>query len=228
MQKTQQGSDLIVFKNIDFWERGRSTSSTDYDVKFLNRQSDAQAVFSHLVQTQALRISACFVLVRRQVLMDNDILFLKGIISEDLSWSLHLWQNIKTVTFCNLNFYGYYHRNDSITTTIANTLRAYQSYDRIFSYWKEQCNHNCVNVSAIRVFLANMWVSRGYAYYKLQETEKPAVLAILKQHTNLLDYAETPKSKRTAVLVSVLGVRITVILLGLYWRLRMIVFEHKI
>ena len=227
LQRNTPENDLIIFKNVDFWEKGRSTRSNDYNVEILNQYPDAQTVFSHLVRTQTLRISACFILVKRHILIDNNIFFSPGIISEDLTWSLHLWQHIKTVFLINIDFYGYYHRNDSITTTIANTLYAYQCYDKIFSYWKEKCNLGCVNASSIRVFLANMWVSRGYAYYKLQTTEKPAVLAILKKHTNLLDYAETPKSKRTAVLVAVLGVRSTVILLGLYWRLRMIVMGHK-
>lgn len=218
--------DLKVFKNIDFWEKGHSTRSNDYDLDYLNQLSDAQVVFSHLVQTQALRISACFVLIRRQVLIDNNILFHKGIISEDLSWSLHVWQNIRTVTFLNLDFYGYYHRNDSITTTIANTLHAYQCYDKIFSYWEEQCNQGCVNAEAIRVFLADMWVSRGYCYYKLQASDKQVALSIMRQHVSLLNYAKSSKSQRTARLVSFLGIRYTLIILSLYWRLRMIVIGH--
>ena len=218
--------DLIVFKHVDFGENGHPIRSDNYDVDYLNQLLDAQVVFSYLVRTQALRISACFVLIKRQVLIDNNILFLKGIISEDLSWSLHLWQNIRTVTFFNLDFYGYYHRSDSITTTIANTLHAYLCYDKIFSYWIEQCEQGCVNAEVIRAFLADMWVSRGYCYFKLQTSEKQAAISIMRQHVNLLNYAETPKSRRTARLVSILGIRCTLIILSLYWRLRMIVIGH--
>lgn len=220
--------DLKVFKNIDFWEKGHSTCPNDYDVEYLNQLSDAQAVFLHLVRTQTLRISACFIVVRRQILIDYDILFPNGIISEDLTWSLHLWQHIKTVKLVNIEFYGYYHRNDSITTTIANTLHAFQCYDRMFIYWKEQCDQGCVNAAAIRIYLANMWVSRGYIYYKLHASEKNEALAILRRHTNLLRYAETPKSQRTAWLLSHFGVRCTIIILGLYWCLRTFIIGHKI
>lgn len=226
MRENHPECDLIVFKNVDFWEKGDSTRSTDYDVEFLNQLPDAQAVFSHLARTQVLRISACFILVRRRILVKHSIYFTHGIISEDLTWSLHLWQCIKTVKLVNLEFYGYYHRNNSITTTTANTLYAYQCYEQIFNYWKEQCDYGCINAATIRIFLADLWVSRGYNYSNLPANEKTEALTLLKRHTHLLKYAETPKSKRAARLVPIIGVRNTVIILSLYWRLRSIIIRH--
>lgn len=220
--------DLIVFRNVDFWGGERLTHTPKYQAEYLNELPDAQSVFSYLVRHQYLRISACFVIVRREILSFNNILFPHGIISEDLTWSLHLWQYVRSVKIANLEFYGYYHRRDSITTTSANTLFAYHCYDQIFTYWNEQCNLGCFNAAVIRVFLSDMWVSRGYNYQYLQASEKPEALLVLKRHTNLLKYAETRKSKRTATLVSFFGVRSTVFVLGLYWRLRLIIKGHVI
>lgn len=220
--------DVVVFKHIDIWNSNSHVRSEDYDIDFLNNNTDAHAIFSYLVFSQELRISACFVLVRRQFLIDNDLFFSIGIISEDLFWSLHLWQHVQSVTFVNLDFYGYYHRKNSITTTAGNSFYAYQCYNRIFNYWKEQCAKGCINASAIRVFLADMWVSRGYSYYRLKEDDRPKALAILKQHTDLLEYSSTKKSKRTARMLSLIGVQYTVLVLSIYWRLRLLIVGHKI
>ena len=179
---------------------------------------NAKSVFSYIITTQQFRMSACFLLVRRQILIDNAIFFPKGYISEDVFWSLHLWQYVRSVTFLNMDFYGYYHHGNSITTS--PSLRVYESYDKIFSYWKEQCNNGCENSGAIRIYLSDMWVSRGYAYYQLKTTEKPAALGILKQHVDLLQHAATPKSQRVAKMTQILGVKKTVCVLGLYWQLR--------
>jgi hypothetical protein len=75
--------------------------------------------------------------------------------------------------------------------------------------------------------LADMWVSRGYCYHKLPSSEKPEALAVLKRHTRILKYAETPKARRTACLLNIIGVKSTIFLLGVYWRLRMVVLRHK-
>ena len=218
MQKGDVGNDLIIFKNIHIWHGHERTTTADYDIDRIAAMPDAKSVFSHLVESQQFRMSACFLLVRRMLLIDNEIYFPIGYISEDVFWSLHLWQCVKTVAFLNLDFYGYYHHENSISSSAS--LRVYESYDKIFSYWKEQCDMGCKNAATIRIFLANMWVSRGYAYYQLKAEEKTAAFDILQRHIDLLKYASTPKSQRVAKMVQLLGAKTTLCLLGWYWQLR--------
>lgn len=210
--------DLIIFKGVNIWKNGSRTPFGDYDVANISHLPDAQAVFSHLVEAQLFQMSACFLLVRRKLLTDNGLFFPHGLISEDVQWSLILWQYAHSVCVTNLEFYGYCHREDSITTTVS--IRADESYDKIFTYWKEQCDKGCINASAIRVYLCDLWVSRGYCYYKLKKEDKPVAYGILRRHSDLLRYAVTPKSRRVATMSKVLGVRPTLVALGWYWQLR--------
>ena len=216
--------DLIVFKRVDIWQDGRRTHASDYDAENIARLPDGHSVFQHLVITQQFNMSACFLLARRQILISNDILFPVGFISEDLYWSLHLWQHVQKVVVTNLEFYGYNHHENSLTTTA--TIHVYESYDKIFGHWKTQCDAGCKNANAIRIYLANMWVSRGYAYYQLKPADKPAALTIMKRHADLLYYAVTPKGRRVQKLVKLFGVGNAINLLGYYWRLRTWVQGH--
>lgn len=211
-------TDLIVFKRVDIWGEKQRVACADYDTETIAKMPDTQTVFSHLVTTQQLQISACFLLVRRQLLLDHDIFFPIGLLSEDIYWSMHLWQHVQTVTFTNIDLYGYYHREASITTT-AN-IKTYHSYDQIFTYWKAQCDEGCKNADAILAYLANMWVSRGYAYQALANHDKPEALRILKKHTDLLNHGRSPKAKRIRKAVKLMGVRPTAVALGWYWQLR--------
>ena len=215
---SEDKTDIIAFKRVDIWNKNQRVLCADYDTAAIAKMPDTQAVFSYLVTTQQLQISACFLLVRRQMLLDHDIFFPFGMLSEDIYWSIHLWQHVQTVRFTNLNFYGYYHREASITTT--GSIRTYQSYDQIFTYWKEQCNKGCINAAAIRIYLCDLWVSRGYCYYKLKPDDKPVAYGILRRHVDLLNYAITPKARRVAKMSKVLGVRSTLVVLGWYWQLR--------
>lgn len=211
-------ADLIVFKRVDIFGKDHNIAGADYDTEKINRMSDTQTVFSFLVNTQQLQISACFQLVRRKILLDYDIFFPSGMLSEDIFWNFHLWQHLTSVKFTNLDFYGYYHREGSITTS--PNIRYYQSYDQIFTYWKAQCDTDCINAEAIRSYLANLWVNRGYAYHFLNGKEKPEALHILEKHSDLLNYGISPKSKRAQRMVKLIGVRATAIVLGWYWQLR--------
>ena len=219
-------ADLIIFKNVDIWRNNYCTATADYDLYNISLLPDAQSVFSYLVMTQQFRMSACFLLVRRQLLIEHDILFPEGLVSEDVHWSLLLWQYAQTVAIKNLNFYGYYHHEMSLSTTAS--IKVYESYDKIFSYWTEKCQKGCVNAAMIRIYLANMWVNRGYQYYRLKGTEKKKAFDILQKHTGLLQYAVTPKAKRVARLVKIFNVKTTAILLGIYWRIRILLVRHVI
>lgn len=214
-------ADIVIFKAVHIFGGGRKNYTQDYDVEYIETLPDSSAIFSHLVYTQQFSMSACFLLVRRKLLVDHDIFFPLGYISEDVFWSIHLWQYIQTVVILNLDFYGYYHRGASVTST--PSLKVYESYDNIFSYWKDQCEKGCKNADAIRAYLADMWINRGYCYGELNSIERKKAIKVLKQHADLLKYANTSKSVRVSTIVRVIGVKNTAVILGWYWHLRSIV-----
>lgn len=217
LKKSECGCDLIVFKRVDIWKVHKEIS-VDYDLETISSLPDMSAVFAYLVKNQLFQFSACFLMTRRQVLTDNKIFFPVGIVDEDISWNLHLWQCVHSVSFHNLPFYGYHHRANSVTTTAS--IRSYQSNNHIFTHWKTLCQEGCTNKESILIYLANIWVSLGYHLYSLNNADKPEAISILKRHKDLLSYAFTPKSRRAAMMVKIIGVKWTTTVLGLYWRLR--------
>lgn len=213
-----EGADLIIFKAVHIWKE-RSEKTSDYDLNYISGLPNVQAVFSYLVLTRQFQVSACKLLVRRQLLIDNDLFFLPKLINEDIPWSFRLWQLVQKVAFTNLDFYGNYHRPGSITQT--TDIRSFESYDKIFTYWKEECERGCINAEPIRFYLANLWVSGGYFYYQLSKDDKKNALNILKRHKDLLKGANSLKVKGVRSLVRIISVRNTVILLGIYKQLRL-------
>lgn len=212
-------TDMVVFKGVDIWKGGRVTNTADYNLEAISHIPDAQALYAYLVRTQQQHFTAWLFMVRRQLLTDYKIYFPLRLIGEDFYWHFELWQHLHTVKMLNLNLYAYCHRQGSITTQ-KKLLAPYMDYDKTFTYWKERCQQGCVNAEAILAFLANMWINRGYRYYRLSTSDKPKALEILRKHADLLDHAATPKGKRVDKLLHLVGLRVTVYLLGWYWRLR--------
>lgn len=223
MKKAKDFPDVIIFKVVNIWGCDRKDYTQDYDIDYIEKLPNSSEVFKYLILTQQFSMSACFLLVKRELLVNNKIYFPIGYISEDVYWSLHLWQYIQRISILNLNFYGYYHRENSVTTKAS--IRVYESYDKIFNFWKAQSESGCKNAESIRVYLANMWVNRGYGFYQLEKKEKDTALNILKAHKDILKYGSSGKAKLVRYISNIFGVRIAVTILGYYWRLRK-TFEH--
>ena len=220
-------TDMVAFKGVDFWKDDRMTYTVDYNLEAISHIPDAQALFSYFVRTQQLHLTAWLFMVRRQLLLDHQIYFPLRLIGEDFYWHLELWQHLRTVKMLNLNLYAYCHRQGSMTTR-KNLLAPYLDYDKVFTYWKERCQQGCTNAEAILAFLANIWINRGYVFYELKAADKTEAFAILRKHVDLLDHAATPKAKRTVKILHYVGLRATIYILGLYWRLRSLIKGNAI
>ena len=212
-------TDMVAFKGVDVWKDDRMTNTTDYKLEAISRIPDVQTLFAYLIQTQQIRLTAWLFMVRRQLLLDHQIYFPLRLIGEDFYWHMELWQHVKAVKLLNLNLYAYCHREGSITTQ-KKLLAPYLDYDKTFTYWKERCQKGCTNAESILAYLANIWINRGYRFYRLKTSDRPTALEILRKHADLLDHAATPKAIRTKKLLHLVGLKATVYLLGLYWRLR--------
>ena len=217
VQSVDAQTEMVAFKIVHFYN-GQPNLSDDYDIKNINQIPNATEVFAHLVYSQQFNMSACPLMVSKELLTEHKIYFPIGMISEDVFWSMHLWQCLQKVKFINLDFYGYHHREASISTM--GGIRVFDSYDQIFSYWKAQCDEGCKNAQIIRAYMANLWVNRGYAYNALANCDKPKALHILQKHKDILEYGHSPKSKRVRNMIKFGGIKITVRILGWYWYMR--------
>ena len=121
-------------------------------------------VFGQLEANQSFQMSACFQLLRRDYIISNRLYFEIGLLSEDVDWSLRLWQRLNMVCALNIPMYGYKHRSGSITTTY--TLRNLQSYDAIFlkfgAKYHEEVGQDADYWNIALGYLAQMYTSCLY------------------------------------------------------------------
>lgn len=212
----QKQSDILLFKRVDIYPNKRQYSH-DYDADYI-RSHSAQEVFEQLILSEHFNMSACFQILRRKVLIDNNITFPVGYISEDVDFSCCLWQKAQKIDVLNIDMYGYHHRENSISTSYS--IRSLRSYDKMFTYWKEQIVNECINHYAIGAFMANLFVSCCYSYLSVATENRSEAKQILLQHHDLLNYAASRKSLRMKMVVNRVGIRIGILIFGTYGRLK--------
>lgn len=214
--------DVLLFQAVDVYPHHQTVRKA-YDVEYMATHSGVE-VFAQLVRTQSFNMSACFQLIRRELLEQHQIYFEKGLLSEDVDWSLRLWQHVSKVRAINLPLYGYQHREGSISTTY--TIRNFRSYEHIFAKFVQLYNERVVETAtelywqAVMGYLAQMYTNCLYNYGQLTIQERKDNYYILKDYALLLDHSISIKSNRVVKLKRWIGLCMTVWVFMFYGNIR--------
>lgn len=220
----QSAADILLFQCVDIYPH-RKQPRREYDIEYINTHT-AQEVFDKLVRTQAFNMSACFQLIRRDLLIKNEVYFEKGLLSEDIDWSLRLWRYVQHVQAVNIPMYGYQHRSESITTSYS--IRNLRSYDHIFckfcDMYQQEHTKSSKESSAYWAtalgYLAQMYVSCLYSYNRIACKDRKEAKQILRTHEHLLEHSISRKSDRVVKCRRIMGLDITIRLFALYGTLK--------
>lgn len=124
--------DAIQFKWIYYYEN--KNKYIYFKDNELYPNIDFEDLLFKKVQDGTISISACNKIVRRSIIVDNNIYFDETLLSEDIDWSLKLYLHIKSLKVINKNVYVYrQQRAGSITnsTSEKNILSLF----KIIKYW---------------------------------------------------------------------------------------------
>lgn len=204
-----QHPDTLLFCRMDRYEdTGKEDKERPYNTDFINQAELTVAIFEHLLRMQRFNMSACFQLLRRECLMENQVFFEKGLLSEDVDWSLALWQHLKTVKAVNCYGYCYRHRSSSISTSIS--VRTYQSYQYMFQKWLPRLQEDGGTLAQLQLnYLAFLFPTLLYAFFSVSKQDRNAVYELLKKMRLVLQYSATKKSDRVAICVKIIGFYLT-------------------
>ena len=214
--------DVLLFQAVDVYLH-HQTARKAYDVEYMATHAGAE-VFAQLVRTQSFNMSACFQLIRRELLEQHQIYFEKGLLSEDVDWSLRLWRHVSKVRAINLPLYGYQHREGSISTTY--TIRNLRSYEHIFAnfvkLYQERVADDATELywKTVMGYLAQMYTSCLYACGQIARKDKLEAYAILKRYATLLEHSISIKSDRVIKINRLLGLSFTIWIFAMYGKFR--------
>ena len=214
--------DVVLFQCVDIYPQHQSIRRA-YDIDYIVTHTGKE-IFYQLVCTQSFNMSACLLLIHRQFLETYQIYFEKGLLSEDLDWSICLWRYVEKVRAINLPLYGYQHREGSISTTY--TIRNLRSYEYMFAKFLKQYNERVVDNTTelywktVMGYLAQMYTSCLYAYGQISCTDRMEAKHILKQYAHLLHHSLSIKSDRVIKIKRMIGLPATIGLFALYGKIK--------
>lgn len=97
-------ADIIQYKMLYFYNKTKKTVKFD-DIDCI--WGKTLKIINKLNKNGRVSISACDKIVKKDLVIKNKIYFEKGIISEDIDWSLAIYLKAKTISIINKDIYVY-------------------------------------------------------------------------------------------------------------------------
>ncbi|MEG1061747.1 MAG: glycosyltransferase [Oscillospiraceae bacterium] len=106
-------SDIVCFNYKRFFDNTKHISSTFYSFE------NSELTLDELIHQNIYQSSACLKLIRRTLIQNHNMVFEKGVLSEDIEFSAKLLLYTQKISFCEQAMYIYRMRSGSITKSIS-------------------------------------------------------------------------------------------------------------
>ena len=188
----------------------------------LSKPTDEDNVLRSLVASGTFPMSACLKVLKRKALLEINLNFIKGLLSEDIPWFIDLLEGAKKCMFINDYIYAY---RQGVVGSISNSfsVRNFNSILRIIDNELQKLEGRTFNEKTkdyIKSFLAyELCICLG-GLGQLDKSVRNEYYEKLKPYKWLLKFRQNPKVKKVSILNSLVGFRLTRFFLEFYFSRR--------
>lgn len=216
----KKGYDILINKpDIDvlyfdrkYYLNGDISIRSTYDINCINGKSKNE-ILEYFIRIDKLIVSACGKFVKRSILIDNNVKFQKGLLSEDYDWNFWVLIYSKVLYAMDNPFYIYRLRNDSISHTVST--KHLRDILGIIKDWNDKLPKLVTDTKELELY--NEYL--GYMYGMLismtfcsDKQSRKMIVSEIKPYKYLLKRRLSNKMKQVSKLYSLVG-------FGLTWRI---------
>ncbi len=211
----QEKSDVLIFFFQYLFENENKIVEYNENYKTITiDRTDKATQLTDLIRNNVFISSAWAKVIRRELFLEHDLYFEKGIYSEDIEWSARLMLYAKSFSVVNDNFYIYIQRDSSI----AHALRRKNIEDAEKNVFKALAMADKFDEGCRIAFMNYI----AYQYITVLNVccvcldDISDILKEMKKHRYLLNYHWNSKVKKVYTFNRRLGFSLTMKLLKLY------------
>ena len=213
--------DIVVSDMLKYYDVADKYKSPPFVCSLsMNGTSKAKILEYFYFRHADMKMSACQKFVKRSLLAD--LPFTKGLLSEDIDWSLKLYAASASICVYDKPFYCYRQdREGSITNTASQ--RSFDSLIYILDKWSAQVPELEISAEEKAVYGGYLAYLLSIATMLLSNTDpgkRRDNTRALKRHLKLFSYPVNFKTKKVKLLIKILGVSATSRALKLYLNYR--------
>ncbi len=210
-------ADIVLYKFQQFQDGQHELQPCQFSFDEAERAENADMLLNLLVSRDAFYASAWTKAIRRRLIVDNNVLFEKGITGEDNEWYLHLLSSCEcSIETVDEAFIAYRQRAGSISK--AHKLKNLTDYIYVLEKWKRgiaEANISELRKEALYGAMAKYYANLLICYLRVKDKDKIAYKTRVKALHSLLAYSKSKRPMMIKTAYKLLGFDGAVFLLGI-------------
>ena len=204
-EKLKSNPDVVAFKSIKWFETNGELSHSTTDLAVSDDRLSACEKYIELIDKDTYSNSAWSKVIKRTLLVDNNIEFEKGLLGEDNDWYYKVVGVLSSLELIDEPLYVYRQRAGSITKTYKNKNLEHLLW--IIEKWTNYINDGEMtdNKKVIRNSLAKQYCHAIIGYSSLENPKE--YYPQLKKYSYLLKYSANPRVKTFRKMYKLKGCR---------------------
>ena len=213
-----KNADVLFFRRIYFIDGNNNSFNrqTPYDKSMITISNKGKLI-KKMSAAGVLDASAAMKVIKREILITNNLYFKSGIVSEDVEWFMRLVPSLCTILVSNSIAYCYRVRLNSISHSIS-----YKNINDLFSTIESYAGELCMlsdretGIGLLNYLAYQYSIVLGYTSKYLIGVEKQNMLDRCANYKWIMKYALNKKTKVCKLLIFIFGLKFTSYILGKY------------
>ena len=205
---------MVFLEAIKFYPNGKIIPMNDgYNEKYINGRNKYE-VMKHLSELPKFPGSACTKLISNKLIQENKLYFEKGLLSEDIEWTIRLLKVAKNFYYIDIPYY-YYRQSRKGSITNISSLKNIECKLLII----ERCGSKNISLEyqeEINSFLAYEFIVVLYNYSLLNEKHKKMIINRVENNKWILKYSKSNKIKYIYYMMKIFNLNFISLLLKIY------------
>ena len=217
-EQTVTKPDIVHYKFKELFESDGHISNCKFSYDVPTEGRSVADIYCELIDRDAYYNSAWSKIIRRELLINNQIRFEKGIVGEDNEWYYHVVMIAKSLVLVDESLYVYRRRKGSTTTSVKrknllNQLHVLDKWERIL-----QNKNNDSRTKVVLGSLAKQYCSALIIYAKVDGVND--LFEEINKKKYLLQYSNNARVKQFRTLTKLFGLRGLILGLQLIQKIR--------
>ena len=206
--------DLVFLEAVKIFPNGTKEPMNDgYDKeKIVNKNQEE--VWKHIVNINKLPGSACTKAIKRSLIIENDLFFMNGLISEDIEWCYRLFAKAEKYSYLEETYYCYRQQREGSITNSGSTKGIDSTFWIIEKYATKKPETKYQHV--LNSFISYQYMILLYSIYTKDKIIANDYFAKAKKYRWILKYGGSKRVKLVNIVSKFLGIKNTAKILNLY------------
>lgn len=218
-EKCKASPDIVAFKYKKFFDETNKLGACGYSFSDISNDLNYSDKLDLLVRKDAFFCSAWSKVVKRSVIIENNIRFDENSRCEDMDWYFNVVTNSSSISLLDEFVVAYRQREGSVTSS--GNQKTINDFIGFFDSWRPKIL--CVSEDRLKNVLLNasakLYLNLLIGYCGNGE-KKDGVIDRIKAHKDLLKYHNNPRVNKVYLFYRLFGFSITVFILKMIMKTR--------